>query len=154
MLWLFKQLVVFRWRPGPFDWHRNPFFKRIWKNIRGCFTTNHQNPAATADSLLVLGTKVHVLRPRAQATLAPLLIWISCWNAPLEGKTVLDFTVLTNDATEFQHTSFIVSLIQSAGGGLCFLEDETVDLWPYSWLMSSSSHWSSHICSKYERRLN
>lgn len=53
-------------------------------------------------------------------------------KCPLEGKTVLDLTVLTNEATEFQHTSFIVSLIQSAGGGLCFLEDETVYLWPSS----------------------
>lgn len=40
---------------------------------------------------------------------------------------MVDLTVLTNEATEFQHRSFIVSLIQSAGGGLHFSEDETMD---------------------------
>lgn len=105
-----------------------------------CFTTNHPNHTNAAD--VAVGY-------------APVLrrCWTSCWNALLEGKTGLDLTVLANEASEFPHSSFILSLIQSAGGGLRFSGDKAVDffqrIWPHYW-STSSSHWSSHTCSKYE----
>lgn len=60
---------------------------------------------------------------------------MSVGNAPC-ARAVLDlmlkfspqaFTVLANEASEFQHSSFHLSLVQSAAGGLQFSEDKAVD---------------------------